>query len=74
MKMIKIIFVCDLNHSDYISQNIEFKNHIKEHSKSNSSIFMFKIIMKEKVEFDKKQLYIFKSIKKKSVEWFPMKY
>ncbi len=30
--------------------------------------------MEEKFEFDKEELYIFNLMKKRSIEWFPMKY
>ena len=68
-----VCFICDLNRSDCISQNIEFINHIKEHSKWKYINFMFKIIMEEEVEFDKEEYYIFNLMKKRSIDWFPMK-
>ena len=68
-----VCFICDLNKSDCINQNIEFKSHIKEHSKWKYINFMFKVIMEEDVEFNKDEYYIWELIKKRNIDWFPSK-
>ena len=68
-----VCFICDLNKSDCINQNIEFKSHIKEHSKWKYVNFILKIIMEEEVEFDQEEYEIWNLIKKRNIDWFPNK-
>ena len=68
-----VCFICDINKGECINQNIEFKNHIKEHSKWKYINFMCKIIMEEDVEFNKEEFYVWGLMKKKSIDWFPNK-
>ena len=68
-----ICFICDINRGECINQNIEFKNHIKEHSKWKYINFMCKIIMEEDVEFNKEEFYVWNLMKKRSIDWLPNK-
>ena len=68
-----VCFICDLNKSDCVVQKIEFKRHIKEHSKWKYINFISKIILEENVEFTKEQYYIWNLMEKKNIDWFPNK-
>ena len=69
----EVCFICDLNISDCINQNIEFNLHIKEHSKWKYINFICKMILEEEAEFNREEYYIRNLIKKKSIDWFPKK-
>jgi len=66
-----VCFICDLSKSDCINQNIEFKKHIQDHEKWKYINFITKMILKEDVEFDNEQYYIWNLLKMKSIDWFP---
>ena len=68
-----ICFICDINKGECINQNIEFKNHIKKHSKWKYINFMCKIILEDDIEFNKEEFYVWNLMKKKSIDWFPNK-
>ena len=68
-----VCFICDLNQSDCINQNIDFDSHIQEHSKWKYINFMLKIIIEEEVEFDQEEYDIWLLIKKRNIDWFPCK-
>ena len=68
-----VCFICDLNQSYCINQNIDFDSHIQEHSKWKYINFMFKIIIEEEVEFDQEEYDIWLLIKKRNIDWFPCK-
>ena len=68
-----ICFICDINKGECINQNIEFKNHIKKHSKWKYINFMCKIILEDDIEFNREEFYVWNLMKKKSIDWFPNK-
>jgi hypothetical protein len=68
-----VCFICDLSRSDCINQNIDFKNHIKDHHKWKYINFMCKLLLEDDVEFNKEEYYIWELMKKKNIDWFPAK-
>ena len=68
-----VCFICDINKAECINQNIEFKEHIKKHSKWKYINFMCKIIMEKDVELNKEEFYVWNLMKKKNIDWLPNK-
>ena len=70
---VNVCFICDLDKSDSISQNIRFNRHIEEHFKWKYINFMSKLILNADVEFNNEEYYIWNLMKKRSIDWFPKK-
>ena len=68
-----VCFICNISVSDCINQNIEFKKHIQDHSKWKYINFICKMILGEDVEMSKEEFYIQNLMKKRNIDWFPIK-
>ena len=70
---VNVCFICDLNKSDCINQNLVFDKHIQDHSKWKYINFMSKLILDDDIDFNNEEYYIWNLVKKRSINWFPNK-
>ena len=68
-----VCFICDISVSDCINQNIEFKKHIQDHSKWKYINFICRMVLEEDVEMSQEDFYIQNLMKKRNIDWFPIK-
>ena len=68
-----VCFICNISVSDCINQNIEFKKHIQDHSKWKYINFICRMVLEEDVEMSQEDFYIQNLMKKRNIDWFPIK-